>query len=244
MVVDPDNRLVADSLEAEWNQALHALAEAKDSYEKQNQADRAGLSDEQRATIVELAKDFPRLWNDLHTPQRERKRMARLLIADVTLLKGKDLRVQVRFNGGTTHIITLPLPKPAWMLRQTSEAVVTEINRLLDKHTDAEVADLLNSHGMASGEGKCFNRLMVRRIRIDYGLESRYCRLRNRGLLSLDEIAEALDVCPETIKQWRRAGRLRAHRCDDKGQYLFEPPGRDRPLKYQHGGKIRAKMEC
>jgi DNA invertase Pin-like site-specific DNA recombinase len=244
MGVDPDNRLVADSLEAEWNQALHALAEAKDSYEKQNQADRAGLSDAQRATIVELAKDFPRLWNDLHTPQRERKRMARLLIADVTLLKGKDLRVQVRFNGGTTHTITLPLPKPAWMLRQTSEAVVTEINRLLDKHTDAEVADLLNSRGMASGEGKCFNRLMVRRIRIDYGLESRYCRLRNRGLLSLDEIAEALDVCPETIKQWRRAGRLRAHRCDDKGQYLFEPPGRDRPLKYQHGGKIRAKIEC
>jgi DNA invertase Pin-like site-specific DNA recombinase len=129
MGVDPANRLVADSVEAEWNQALRALAEAKDRYEKRRQADRAGLSDEQRAAIVALAKDFPRLWNDPHTPERERKRMARLLIADVTLLKGNDLRVQVRFNGGTTHTLTLPLPKPSWMLRQTSESVVTAFTR-------------------------------------------------------------------------------------------------------------------
>ena len=60
-------------------------------------ADRAGLSDAQCAAIAALARDFPRLWNDPHTPQRERKRMARLLIADVTLLKDKELRVQVRF---------------------------------------------------------------------------------------------------------------------------------------------------
>jgi hypothetical protein len=64
MQVDPDNRLVAGSLEAEWNQALRALAEAKERYEKQRQADRAGFNDEQRAAIIALAKDFPRLWND------------------------------------------------------------------------------------------------------------------------------------------------------------------------------------
>src|ERR1700681_3599455 len=71
MQVDPDNRLVAGSLEAEWNQALRALAEAKERYEEQRQADRAGFNDEQRAAIMALAKDFPRLWNDPHTPQRE-----------------------------------------------------------------------------------------------------------------------------------------------------------------------------
>jgi len=85
--VDPGNRLVADTLEAEWNQALRAFADAKECYEKQRQGDYAGLTDEQRAAILALAKDFPRLWNDPHTPQRERKRTARLLIADVTLLK-------------------------------------------------------------------------------------------------------------------------------------------------------------
>jgi hypothetical protein len=75
MHVDPGNRLVADTLEAEWNQALRTLADAKERYEKQRQSDRAGLTDEQRAAIMALATDFPRLWNDPHTPQRERKRM-------------------------------------------------------------------------------------------------------------------------------------------------------------------------
>src|SRR5262245_21631904 len=94
--------------------------------------------------------------------------MARLLIADVTLLRGNELRAQVCFNGGATHTVTLPLPKPAWALRQTSSEVVSAIDGLLDDHTDAETAELLNDRGMTSGEGKRFTRLRVRKIRIAY----------------------------------------------------------------------------
>jgi DNA invertase Pin-like site-specific DNA recombinase len=241
MRVDPDNRMVVDSLEAEWNQSLRALADAKERCEKQRQADQACLTDEQRAAIMALAKDFPRLWNDPRTPQRERKRMARLLIADVTLLRGSELRAQVRFNGGATHTLSLPLPKPAWMLRQTSSEAVSEIDRLLDDHTDAETAKLLNDQGMTSGGGKRFTRLRVRKIRIAYNLKDRFLRLRARGLLSLDEIAARLNVCSHTIKVWRRAGLLRAHRSDDRGQYLFEPPGPDAPIKYKHKGRNQTK---
>jgi DNA invertase Pin-like site-specific DNA recombinase len=241
MRVDPDNRMVADSLEAEWNQTLRALAEAKDRYERQRQADQACLTDEQRAAIIGLAKDFPRLWNDPRTPQRERKRMARLLIADVTLLRGNELRAQVCFNGGATHTVTLPLPKPAWALRQTSSEVVSAIDGLLDDHTDAETAELLNDRGMISGEGKRFTRLRVRKIRIAYDLKDRFSRLRARGLLTLDEISVCLNVCSATIKLWRRAGLLQAHRYDDKGQYLFEPAGADAPIKYKW--KMRTKSK-
>lgn len=241
MQVDPDNRLVAGSLEAEWNQALRALAEAKERCEKQRQVDRAGINDEQRAAIMALAKDFPRLWSDPHTPQCERKRMARLLIADVTLLKGNDLRAQVRFNGGATRTLTLARPKPGWMMRQTSATVITEIDRLLNEHTEEEIAHLLNSQGMISGEGKRFNRGMVARIRSNYGLASRYSRLRGRGLLTVHEIAAHLDVSPATAKVWRRAGSLRAHRYNDKGQCLFERVGPDAPMKYQWQRNNRVK---
>ena len=122
-----------------------------------------------------------------------------------------------------------------------AETVVAEINRLLDNHTDAEIAELLNAHGMISGEGKRFNRLMVVRIRTNYRLESRYSRLRTRSLLSLEEIAACLDVTPDTIKIWRRAGLLKAHPYDDKGQCLFEPPGQDAPIKYRRQDKTRRK---
>jgi len=241
MHVDPGNRLVADTLEAEWNQALRALADAKERYEKQRQSDRAGLTDEQRAAILALAKDFPRLWNDPHTPQRERKRMARLLIADVTLLKSSNVRAQLRFKGGATHTFMLPLPKSAWMLRQTPEAVVTQINRLLDDHTEGEIAVLLNSKGMISGEGKRFNRMMVARIRAHYGLKTRYARLRARGMLTMAEIAKRLDISARTAKTWRCAGLLRTHSYNDKGETLFEQPGPDTPIKYQHQRKKRVK---
>lgn len=240
MRCDPDNRLVAESLEAEWNQALRAQAAAQEHYEKQRQSETA-LNDQQRADILALARDFPRLWNDPHTPDRERKRMARLLIADVTLLKEAKIRAQVRFSGGATHTLHLPLPKPAWLLRQTSASVVAEIDRLLEEHTDGEVAHLLNDQGLISGEGKPFHRLMVRQIRIAYTLPSRYDRLLTRGLLTPHEMAQRLKVCTATLNDWRRAGLLKAHKSDDRGNYLFEPPGDDAPIKYQHQGKTTGR---
>jgi hypothetical protein len=57
-----------------------------------------------RARILALATDFPRLWHDPHTPDRERKRMVRLLMDDVTLIKAGDgLTAHVRFRGGGDH---------------------------------------------------------------------------------------------------------------------------------------------
>jgi len=69
MRVDPENRLVADSLEAEWNSKLRTLAEAQQECEQQRQQDRQALNDEQRAAVLALATDFPRLWRDPNTPQ-------------------------------------------------------------------------------------------------------------------------------------------------------------------------------
>jgi hypothetical protein len=242
MQVDPDNRLVADSLEAEWNEKLRAHEQAQERYQKQHEADAAGIDEAQRASIINLAKDFPRLWNDPRTPDRERKRMARLLITDVTLLKSVDITAQIRFNGGTTQTLHLELPKPVWEIRKTPTVVIAQIDRLLEDHIDSEVARELNALGLRSGEGRAFNRQIVRAIRNHYHLESRYARLRSRGMLTLDEIARHMDVQHDTIKKWRRAGLLRAHRVDDRAQCLFEKPDEHSPVKHQRQGqgKMRA----
>ncbi|RMF64276.1 MAG: recombinase family protein [Bacteroidetes bacterium] len=237
MEADPENRLVVDVLEAEWNDKLRALHDAQEEIEHRRAEDHLKLDDERRKQILALATDFPRLWNDPKTPQRERKRMVRLLIKDVTLTKGDEIAAGVRFRGGATRELTLPLAQPAWQIRQTSAEVVAEIDALLNEHTEGQIARILNERGRVSGEGLHFHRIMVQRIRRDYELKTRYDRLREAGMLTLDEIAGVLGISTQTVKIWRNRGLLRAHAYNDKNECLYEHPGDDPPVKKQ-GSKL------
>lgn len=222
--VDPDNRLVADSLEAEWNHKLRALAAAQEDYERRRDAATDALSDEQRQQVLALATDFPRLWCTPATPHRERKRIVRLLLEDVTLSKGDELVAQVRFRGGATHTIRLPRPHPASQLHRLDPAVLPLIDRLLNDHTDTEIAGILNADGFQPGVVGKFTPWMVWRLRKKHGLESRFSRLRRQGLLTLAEMAAALSVHPATVQKRQVRGQLRAVTYNDKGQRLYSPP--------------------
>ncbi|MGH7320093.1 MAG: hypothetical protein ACRELA_10785 [Candidatus Rokuibacteriota bacterium] len=155
--MDPGNRLVADSLEADWNGKLRALAEAQAEYQRQRTADRAAVDPEQRERILALAVDVPAVWRDPNTHQRERKRMLALLIEDVTLLKQRQVTAQVRFRGGATTTLTLPRPMTACELRATSAEARQQMNALLDEYTDAQVATVLNARGLRTGAGEAFD---------------------------------------------------------------------------------------
>jgi len=237
--VDPANRLVADALEADWNAKLRDLTEARQEYEQQRSQDQLQLKEEQLARVTALVTDFPKLWRDSKTPDRERKRMVRLLIEDVTLNKETDICVRLRFRGGATRIINLPIPLKAWEFRKTDESVMARIDALLDQHTDKEISEILNEAGIKSGCGKSFNVIIVGRLRRDYGLKSRYDRLREAGLLTKQELASRLGVGIKTVEAWTHHGILRAHRYDEKGR-LYEDPGPHPPVKSQ-GLKLRLK---
>lgn len=226
--VDPDNRLVADSLEADWNQKLRALATAQEEYDRQSQTSGLLLDQEKRAQVLALATDFPRLWRDPSTPHRERKRMVRLLLEDVTLLRSEEIVAHVRFRGGATRTIRLPIPRNAWQLRQIDPAVIAEIDRLLDDHTDGEVASILNARGLRPGVADKFTHSIIYHVRRNYHLEDRFSRLRRQGLLTLAEMAAALGIHPDTVKRRQSQGRLASVVYNDKGQRLYLPPGETR----------------
>jgi len=229
--VDPKNRFVADALEADWNDKLRLLADAEEQYQKQSQADRATLDQQTKDKVLALASDFPRLWRDARTSDRDRKRMVRLLIEDVTLSKTDHITAQVRCKGGTTHTLTLPLPLSGCMNWQTNPEIVALIDQLLDQHTDGQIAQILNDQERRSGKGQKFTRPIVWKIRHAYQLKSRYTRLRQAGMLTVKQIARQLKICTSTVKDWRRCGLLKAHAYNDKKQYLYEPLGEHRPRK-------------
>ncbi len=229
--VDPANRLVADSLEADWNEKLRLLTEAQERYEQQRQHDRAVIDEQQRARIAALASDFPRLWQDPKTPDRERKRMVRLLLEDVTLIRQGQIIVHVQFKGGATHTLTLPRPLTAWELKMTPAQVVAEIDQLMDDRTDKEIVGILNGRGTLSGEGKPFTSRIIARLRRDYQLKPRYDRLREKGFLTIEEISERLSVPPLRVRIWRSHGLLKAYPANDKDAWLYEDPGPDPPRR-------------
>jgi DNA invertase Pin-like site-specific DNA recombinase len=240
--VDPDHRLVADTLEADWNTKLRALADAQVQYERQTAADREGLDEQRREEVLRLATDFPRLWHDPRTPNREKKRMARLLLEDVTVLRGEEITAHVRFRGGATRTLSLPLPLPVADLRRTDEAVLKRIDELLDECGEEECVDRLNQEGLRTGTGLPFTRARLHDLRCRHGLKSRYQRLRDRGLWTRKEMAEHLKVHPTTVYHWQRAGLLKAHPCGaPSSKCLYEPPGPN-PPRPQQGRKLASTL--
>jgi len=204
--------------------SLRSLQTARDDYERAATAARAALDDEHKARIRAIASDFPVLWADPATPQRERKRMVCLLIEDVTLAKGDQIHAHVRFRGGQTTTLAVPIPPTAWQARQTHPDTLAALDRLLDDHTDAEVAELLDRDGHRSGEGKAFTGRIVLHLRRAHQLPSHAERLRAAGMLTLTEMAERLDVYPRTIKCWHQAGLITGHKANDKNVHLYAPP--------------------
>ena len=243
MHVDPANRFVADTLEAEWNNKLRLLNEAQEQYERMRQQNHLTIDEAQQTRIAELANDFPRLWQHPQTPDRERKRMIRLLLEDVTLIKRDQIRVHVRFKGGAIKTLTLPLPLSAPQLRKTDRAVVQEIDRLLDHHTEREIAAIFNQRGLRSGTGQLFHRGIIVRIRRAYHLKDRFTRLRALGMLTEQEIAGRTGIAVASVKQWRYRGLLAAHRYSDRGDCLFEAPAADLPKKNAHKQRYLQKQQ-
>jgi DNA invertase Pin-like site-specific DNA recombinase len=222
--VDPENRLVADVLEAEWNAKLRALAEAREAAEQQRHQDQIRLSATEREAILELPRAFARFWYAPRTPPRERKRVARLLIEDVTVQKADNIIAQIRFKGGATRTLTVPLPLPFTQSRLTPPDTLAAIDRLLDTSTDAEVAVQLNAQEYRTFAGLPFQAMHVSQLRRAHGLRDRLTRLRDAGMRTAAEVAARLGVSESTVWHWYHRGWITGARHNDRGTCVFVPP--------------------
>ena len=224
LAVDPTNRLVADQLEADWNNKLRELADARDEYERATEAGNRPLTNEQQARIRALATDLPALWTNPATPMRERKRLIRLLVTDVTLNKtGEQLTAHARLSGGQQHSLHVPRPLRAWEAHTTPPSTITLINELLDEHTYDQTVTILNQRGLTGGWGKPFTVTSLTQLCRIRGIPSHHDRLHAQGMLTLDEIAQQLGVSAQTVKVWQRRGQITGRRIDGRRAHLYHP---------------------
>ena len=229
--VDPENRLVADVLEADWNARLRELAEVQEQSERQQEAEQRQLSALEQQAIADLVEDFPRVWKDPRTSDRDRKRMVRWLREDVTVLRHEDvITAHVRFKGGAIQTLTVPVSRG----RCSSPELVVLIDQLLEEFTDAEVAEHLNEGGWRTYEGKPFTAARVLSLRRYRRLKDHATRLAERGMLNATQAASAYGVCQQTLMAWGRAGLIPMYRINDQGTAVFPPPGEHAPVKHAH----------
>jgi hypothetical protein len=242
MLVDPSNRLVADTLEREWNEKLRALAETREERERARQQDHVVLDESVRQRLVAMTTDFGKLWDDPDTANRERKRLLAYIIEDATLIKIPAegiTKIHVRFKGGRTKTLATWNPKSSAQQIKTQPEVVHLVDQLLDHHVYSEIAAILNERGFRPGAsarpGRAADRFSAKHVAYlmhTYGLRSRYDRLRQRGMLNKREMAQRLGVHEQTVDRWAKHGLIGAHFYNDHGWQLYELMGTNLPVKH------------
>ena len=226
MQVDPDNRLVTDTLEAEWNTKLRSLKEAQEEYKKQQEKDFKIFGEKERKEIFSLATDFPALWNSPNTSYHDKKRMIRYLVEDITLTReaNRSILVQVRFKGGATKTLTpLPAPIKATELFKTNSEVIDRIDELLDNHSEEEIASILNREGKKPGRVKMFTTNIVSAIRRNYNLKSHFERVKEKNkLYTIYEAANKLKMSHRSVRTLIKKGVIKAFKFMERNCYLCE----------------------
>jgi DNA invertase Pin-like site-specific DNA recombinase len=212
---DPSNRLVAGTLERRWNEALLRVEQIKaEAAQFEGQKARVATPG-QRAKVLALARDFPRLWRAPTTQAKDRKRMLRLLIRDITVEKLADRRqlvLHVRWQGGACSDTTVDLPKHVADAIRYPAAVVAQVRELAHRLSDPQIVAYLNQEGQRSPHGKAFTLPMIKWVRYKYAIL--HIHLAEPGELTVKQLANRLAVSTHIVYYWLERGIVQARKLD------------------------------
>jgi DNA invertase Pin-like site-specific DNA recombinase len=210
--VDPANRLIASTLEQRWNDAMQRVIDLEAELASFERQTLRTITADQKQQVLKLAGDFPRLWTAPTTAGRDRKRMLRLLIKDITVEKGpepKRLKLQIRWQGGATETVEVCLPPNRAEALRYRQEFVARIADLAAHQDDREIATELNRNGQTSSTGKSFTESMISWIRFKHRIPG---PPRPAETLSVGEVRERYGVSHWVVYDWIEKGLVSAHR--------------------------------
>ncbi len=202
--VDPSNRLVAATLERRWNEALIALEEAQNQYDEYKKKDVLVATKQQKEQVLALAQDLPRLWNAESTSARDRKRILRLLIKDITVEKLRNEQkavLHIRWQTNATEDLEVQLPKKPYDRWRHSEDIVNRIRQLSTTMTDVQIINLLNQEGLTTNKGNPFTVKSIKWIRFKHKIPA-LCNQKSEEELSVKQVAEKFNVSHYVVRYW------------------------------------------
>jgi excisionase family DNA binding protein len=209
--VEPEHRLVAETLERRWNQALERVRALEQRLEALT-VDQARLTPPDHATLLALAEEFPAVWADPLTEIRTKKRLVRLLIEDIVARTPEErvIELVIHWKGGKHTALRLPRNRTGQHRRCTSREVVEVVRELTRCLPDARIARVLNLLGYRTGAGNTWTEHRVTSLRNHHGIAV-FSRERDAAApLTLAQAASVLGVSTMTVRRMIMKGLLPA----------------------------------
>jgi DNA invertase Pin-like site-specific DNA recombinase len=213
--VDPSQRLVASTLERRWNDALLSLEELKKQYADFEQQKARVATPEQKAKVLALAQDLPRLWHAPTTQARDRKRMLRLLIKDITVEKQHSTRhaiMHIRWHGGACSDVHVDLPRPRAEVIRYPEPIIARVRDLARTLTDRQIVAELNRLGELSATGQRHTLHTIKWIRWKYRVPAPM--LKRPEEVTVQDLAARLRVSPGVVYYWAERDMIESRRIN------------------------------
>jgi hypothetical protein len=226
MRVDPDNRLVALELESSWNIQLKEYDEARDEYSRQSEKLVRASSAHDYSALSNLAESFANTFRSDAVSWKDKKRMVRYLIEDVTLTRASShISMQIRYRGHTTQSVIVAAPKRICETWSTPPKTIELINSAAETASAEGIAVFLNQQKLKSGKGCGFTANIVKRIMYAHSIPSMKERYLNRGYMTCVQKAKMLGISTAALMSQVRLGKYRGEvvRVNSRNECVFPP---------------------
>ncbi|MBV9336046.1 MAG: recombinase family protein [Solirubrobacterales bacterium] len=208
---EPENRLVARTLERKLEDALAAVERERGKLAAVEHARPQPLTDAERRALAALARDLPRLWDATTTTDRDRKQLLRTLIREIIVTVNSEERranAEIFWEGGARSELAVKLNARGPETRRLGEDTIELIRRLAEHHTDQQIAAILSRQGYRTGTGLAFTETRVRAARFRARIPAAPKPDPDSQLLTIQQAAQELKVSTFTIRRWLDQGLL------------------------------------
>jgi DNA invertase Pin-like site-specific DNA recombinase len=232
--VEPENRLVARTLEQRWEEALRRQQQVQEDYDRFLREQPPGLTEAERARVLTLSADLPALLQAAETTPADRKEIVRCLVERVRVAVRQDSEVvgiTIHWKGGFTSEHEAVRPVKLYAQMEGYERLMDHIAQLRrEGHTSAEIAEKLNKEGYRTPKMRGdFHPELIRKLLSRRGLtnEKTYEGQLGKHEWWLADLAREISVTPGKLSDWARRGWLTARKTPAQGLWVLWADGRE-----------------
>jgi DNA invertase Pin-like site-specific DNA recombinase len=204
--VEPENRLVARTLESQWETALKKLQTAKDTFNRRKQESPAILTHAQKSLVRAVSYDLQKVWQASTTTPRDKKELLQLLLQEVNITVDRTdntAHLFLRWKTGAILELDVTLPSRSAPTLRTEQDTIDLVRRLAVHYPDAIIAGILNRQGRCTAGGLKFTANRVGSLRRYWQIPKYDGNTSKDGeLVPIQKAADILGIAPSTLHRW------------------------------------------